>query len=530
MIALLHVFRRMLQGHRGVLMIGLALTIVVAAVGVALLAVAGWLVTGAAAAGLAAMAGATVFGPSLAVRLLALGRTAARYAERLVNHDVTLTFLANLRGQLLAALAASPLREIERLRGAQILNRLMADVDALDGVTLRLVMPAAAAFTGQVLAFGILWWLVSPAIALAVLAGFVVGAGVVLSIAVRRVRRTSAEEEQAAQTVRTGLIDLMRARTDLTIYGRMPGQVARLTHQVAERHAMRARIDRADRLVGAGLALTGSAVVALALAVTISLHSTGHLATATAAIGLFITVALFETIASLRRAATDFGRMALAAGRVMHLLRQDTTQHGSVMLPVGDLRVQTPLFDVGPGQSVSIIGRSGAGKSTMLYKIAGLIADPDRTIRIAGRPVEDWVEADLAQRLCLVPQRTTLTGATLRAALSLGLPNVADSDLEQVLSVVDMAEVAQTRGGLEMPLGAGGEALSGGQARRVALARALLRNPAILLLDEATEGVDSQTAAKILRNIRAYLPDTAIIMASHRAVETDFADTCVRLG
>ncbi|MDX5381987.1 MAG: ABC transporter, partial [Rhodobacterales bacterium] len=154
MTALWHIFRLILREQPAALLRGAALSFVVLVMGAALLGLSGWFITAAAAAGLAGMGAVfDVFRPSAMVRFLALGRAAARYGERVLTHDATLRALEVLRVQLLGVLVAAPYQRMVRLRGAQAVNRLTADIDALDGVPLRLVLPVVAGLLTQIVSF-----------------------------------------------------------------------------------------------------------------------------------------------------------------------------------------------------------------------------------------------------------------------------------------------------------------------------------------------------------------------------------------
>jgi ATP-binding cassette subfamily C protein CydC len=315
--ALWQVFRLILRDQSTALIRGAALSLVVLIAGIALLGLSGWFITAAAAAGLAGMGAVfDVFRPSAMVRFLALGRTAARYGERLLTHDATLRALTTIRVRLLAATASAPHDAVVRLRGPQALNRLMADVDALDGIPLRLILPLAAGIAAQLISFAALWWLVDLSVALWIAAGFLVAPAIVLARAARTAARSSGEEEAAAQAFRSQLIDLIRARDDLAAYGQLTRQGESVLATDAERQRRRGDLDRIERRAGFALSLTGTVVAAGALAIGMMLARNGTITPALAAIGFFASLALMETIAPLRRAMADLGRMTVAAQRV----------------------------------------------------------------------------------------------------------------------------------------------------------------------------------------------------------------------
>nr|WP_289852204.1 ATP-binding cassette domain-containing protein [Rhizobium sp. SSA_523] len=180
-------------------------------------------------------------------------------------------------------------------------------------------------------------------------------------------------------------------------------------------------------------------------------------------------------------------------------------------------------LEVGPGETIAFRGPSGCGKSTLLLAMAGLHPLSAGTIFIAGKDIRTLGEEDLRQKLTLVPQRSVIMAGSVRESLCLAAPHSSEGQMWQVLDCVRLAGLVRARGGLDLTLGHLGEGLSGGEVRRLALARALLRRPEILLLDEPTEGLDEKTAAEVLGAIRDLLPRAAIVMASHRAVEQAFA-------
>jgi len=243
---------------------------------------------------------------------------------------------------------------------------------------------------------------------------------------------------------------------------------------------------------------------------------------ARAGIGIFVAMALMETILPLRRGVAEIGRMIGAAGRIS-LAHPAAGAGGTEAAGAPLLRLAEPALTLSPGMAVALRGPSGSGKTTLLMQIAGL--EPGQGIEVMGRAPLDWNETALRDVLAMVPQRSRLMAGTVRENLALAGP-AGDAAMLEALEAVDLTAALLPRGGLDLMLGEGGAGLSGGQAKRLCLARALLRRPRILLLDEPTEGLDSATAARVMAGLRQMLPDTAILAAMHtKKVDHEFVRT-----
>jgi len=504
------------------------LAVLVVLAGVGLLMLSGWFISAAALAGLAGYAGGSVafdvFRPAASVRGLALIRTAARYGERILGHDATLRAVVGLRGAVLTGLSTLPWRSMLRLRRGPALARVVSDTDILDGLPLRLVLPGLAGIVVMALAFLLIGTLAGWGLALWVCGCHLLAALASILWGLRRSVRVATGLDAAEQDFRSHALDLVAARDDLLVYDRLEAQIA--LAMAAEARA--AESTRAMEATERGIALlqeTGR-LAAMAAALVLGARGVleGTLDPALAAMCFFAALALAEVVAPLRRAVSDWGRIRNAAARVAPMLEVPRPE------PSGDVPAALPLvvdgISLGPGAVLGISAPSGAGKSTLLARIAGLLPPEGHQITLGGRPVGDWPEAELRSVLTLVPQRSALIAGTLRENLALAAPGATEAGMREMLAAM---RLDQLPGGLDMRLADGGAPLSGGETRRVALARALLKRPAILLLDEPTEGMDDALAAQIITAIRLLACDIPIVVASHRRCDLDIATQVLNL-
>ncbi|WP_417248459.1 amino acid ABC transporter ATP-binding/permease protein [Celeribacter sp.] len=545
---LLAIVTRISRAERTALLRGLALAVAVLAMGVSLLALSGWFIMATAAAGIAGIGILfNVFAPSAMVRFLALGRSAARYGERVLTHDATLRAVSSLRIALLRGLLSRPHRALEQLRAASELNRITADTEALDGALLRLIIPAVAGWITILAASLLLGWLVDPVVALIVGGGYLILPTAIFLAGQRAAKRPARLAETALQAGRSRMVDLVAGRDDLAVFGQLQAATDRVQDALARATEARARLDQIERITGMLLDLVSALVTVGSLTAGILLVQSGSITVATAAIGVFAALALAEVVAPVRRALSEIGRMTQAAKRIRPALRvQGTSDHNA---PIPDpaaahiVEMQdvtfgetgTPLFNpvslsVGRGEMVVLEGPSGSGKSTLLLAAIGALAPTQGNVRLFGVDPRRLPFEAVADGAVLVTQRSALIAESVAANLRLAVPGASEDDLWAALDAVCLANTVRDRGGLELRLGMRGAGLSGGEARRLVLARAILRAPRLLLLDEPTEGLDTATARNVMLGLRHACPDAGFLVAAHRAAERDQADRIVRVA
>lgn len=522
---------------RALLLGGLLAALTVLA-GMALLGLSGWFITATALAGLHAATAFTfdVFMPSAGIRLLALGRTASRYGERLVTHDATFGVLAALRVRLFRGWARPEAARALLMRPARLLFRLTSDIDALESLYLRLLVPAAAALGAALLAGMVLGFMqAAMGVALALWLVFA-GWGIAIVVA-RRARRPAIRRAHAIEALRARAVDLVAGQTDLVMAGRIDAQREALMRADAQLAQADLALNRLEAASGFAYGSAGTLTLVGMLLVVGALVSEGVIGAPAAALALLVALTATEPFAALRRGALDAGRTWLAVRRLaprMASSEDDTTTtkpegDAPFALQLKNITVTHPgsraevLSDVSltlhAGERVALVGASGAGKSTLLAAIAAEITPRSGAVS--------------AQPACLLTQRTELFQDSLRDNLRLADPTANDERLWSMLQAAGLeADVRALSTGLDTRLGEGGLGLSGGQSRRLALARLLLRPVPLWLLDEPTEALDAAVAHDVLQRLAQHAGPRTLLIATHLRREAALADrlVCMRQG
>ena len=527
--AMLALFR---SGDRRMLLAGAVLSLATALAGIALLGLSGWFIAATSIAGASVATALTfdVFMPSAGIRLLALGRTASRYGERLATHEATLKVLAALREQVFRSWASPAAARTLAIRPSRALFRLTLDIDALDTLYLRVIVPVFAA-TGTALAIsaalGFIHPLLGAGTALLLLAA---GLGIP-ALAARRAEVFARRRAHALEALRSRSIDLVKGRTDLLLAGRAGAQIEAVA--AADRRLAQADIglNRIEADAGFALGVAGAGLLAGVLLAVALLAERGDIGAPAAAFAVLVALASLEPFAPLRRGAVEFGRVLLAARRLVPRLMDkaetaalpESAQAGvaarlqSVSASY-DGQHRPVLSDVSltvrRGERVAVIGQSGAGKSTLLSLLAAELAP--------GRGIVEISPATL------LTQRTELFADALRGNLALARPEATEADMIAALAAAGLDDmVRRLPRGLDTPLGEAGAGLSGGQARRLALARVLLRGAPVWLMDEPTEGLDGLTARDVVARIDAAAANRSLVIATHIRREAELADRLV---
>lgn len=515
--------------------LGMVLAIVTLLASIGLLTLSGWFLAASALAGLAGLVTFNYMLPAAGVRGAAIIRTAGRYAERLVSHDATFRVLSHLRVFTFSRLLPLSPGGLARFRQAELLNRLVADVDTLDHLYLRVLSPLISALVIIVVVVcGLAWLDVHLALTLGgIMLLLLIGLPILFYHAGKPV---GAALTSLRADYRTQLVGWIRANAELAIYGAL----GRFRDQLEEKE--RQWQQQQQRQAALGALAQGIMILASGLTFTLILWlAAGGIAddpTPGALIALFVfaTLAAFESLAPVAGAFQQLGQVMASAQRVAQLIDQTPQirfpeqgkvldEDAAIALSIEDVHFRYPgqsrtvlngvTLTLRAGEHVALLGRTGCGKSTLLQLLTRAWECDQGTIRLNDLPLDSLDEGALRAACAVVSQRVHIFSATLRDNLLLADPEASDAQLSEALRAVGLERLLEDRA-LDAWLGDGGRPLSGGEQRRLGIARALLHRAPLLLLDEPTEGLDAETERQILALLRQHCAQKSLLLVTHR--------------
>ncbi len=514
--------------------------------GVALLGVSGFLLARASQhPPIVAISAAVV-----AVRALSVGRGVFRYAERLASHDVAFRVLAGLRVRVyrrLERLAPAGLREF---RSGDLLARLVSDVDATQELFLRGVGPPLAAALVGAGAVVAVWLLVGAAAGVVLAAGMVAGGLLVPWLASARARRAGQRTATARGGFSASLTDLLAGAADLHAFGACDEALASLSDADREMTALARRSGSGEGLgAGLGAAVAGITVWVVLLA-GVAAVAAGPLSRVPLAAAVLTALAAFEAVAPLPAAAISLGQAGAAAGRVVAVL--DTPEPvtdppdplppptGPLTMVLRNARVRyhpaEPFaldgldLDLRTGRRVALVGPSGAGKSTVAGLLLRFCELSGGSATLCGADLARYRADDVRTVIGGCPQDPHIFDATIRENIRLARPGASDPELAAAAAAARLLPWIQTLPrGWDTQVGAHGAAVSGGERQRIALARALLADPALLILDEPTAHLEPATSRALTADLLAVTRGRATLLITHELDGLEEVDEIVVL-
>ncbi|MDP8926353.1 MAG: thiol reductant ABC exporter subunit CydC [Actinomycetota bacterium] len=528
-----------LRRHRLRVALGILLGVATVVSNVGLLATAAYVISAAAVVPYLSLLAIPVY----LVRLFSVSRAISRYAERMVSHDVTFRLLTGLRTWFYARLEPlAPARLLE-YRSGDLLSRIVKDVEELENVYLRVVSPVAVAVIVSLLTFLLLYAFDAP-IAFVALA-FLGATGAGVPLLVRRLARGQGRRQlELRAELNARIVDDCQGVQDLLAFGREEGErreisaLNRKLEQVQKRVAFITGLQRALGDLMMNLALVAVLILAVPLV------ARGEINGVYLAFLAVVMLGSFEAITPLGTAFQFLGRSLGAGERLFEIIdaKPQVTDPAEPLSPPsndalefdrvsfryeedGVLVLEDVTFALKPGSRVAVVGPSSSGKST-LVNLALRFWDPDGgEVRLGGHAVRDYAQEDLRHRIGVVSQNTHVFNGTLRRNLLLANPESDDAALEHILARAQLTELLKRLPqGMDSYIGEQGSRLSGGERQLLAVARTLLKDAPLLVLDEPTANLDPITEREVSASIRELMRGRTTLVITHRLVEMEGMD------
>ncbi|PMM35309.1 heme ABC transporter ATP-binding protein/permease CydC [Vibrio lentus] len=537
-------YLKLYKKHWFGLSLGMLLAFATLSASIGLLTLSGWFISASAVAGLTiARETFNYMLPGGGVRGLAMSRTAGRWGERVVSHNATFKLLTDLRIFFFKKLAPLIPGRISNLRDADLLNRLVADVDAMDHVYLRLVSPVTVGVFGIFFLTLFLMWFDSSL-------GLILGSILLIMLLVWPIlfyklgKRNGGELTQNKADLRVTTLDWIEGYSELTLFG-------------AEERYRNAILETqqklmANQFVNANLTGMASAALMLFNGLTLVLMLWlaadgvgGNAPDPFIALMAFATMASFELLMPIAGAFQHLGQTLSSARRLNEvILSEPEVQFAEEKLDINkplDITFSNVTFNYPDSErsvlnavdltipathKVAIVGQTGSGKSTLIQLLTRYWDPKKGYISIAGIELTQWNESQLRESISVVSQRVDILNGTLRDNLLIAKPEATDDHLANILKNVGLEKLLENNA-LDSWLGDGGRQLSGGEKRRIGIARAILHDAPILLLDEPTEGLDKQTEQSIMALFEKHFEGKTVIFITHRLIGLESMDSIV---
>lgn len=542
-------FFSLYRTHIGRLLLGTVLAVSGLAMSIGLLSLSGWFLAASALVGSSLIF--NFFYPSSGVRGLAIGRTVSRYFERVVTHDATFRVLANLRVAVFRKLIPLSPAGLSRYRHSELLNRLVADVDTLDALYLNLLSPfVSAVMVILFMAIGLSF--ISVELML-LICGSLTALLLLLPVLFYRLGQRIGKEAVMQRTeYRSRFIEWISLNAEFLLFGIQQQATEKLAEIEKKWLAAQSQESRLSGFSNALLLwLNGILVVVVILLVASSIQApNAENPEALIALVVFCVLASLEILAPIGIAFLHLGQVVASAERLSEITSQ-TPQvqfNGSAVWQENVANQPLVCFEqvdfcypnqsentlsqlnltVFAGQKVAILGKTGSGKSTLFQLLNRNYDVTSGQIWLNNCNIQDYPEETLRQKLVTLSQRVHIFSNSLKGNLQVGNPNADEAQMRHVLEKVGLGYLLENDG-LELWLGEGGRPLSGGEQRRLGLARVLLSKAEIVLLDEPTEGLDRETEQQILSLILTHCESRTLIMITHRLQGLSQFDCVYRL-
>ena len=507
---------------------------------VALMTVSGWFIAQMALVGLVGAA-MDYFTPAAFIRGMAITRTAGRYIERLITHEATFRLLQELRVWFYKRLEPLAPARLQELRSADLSSRILSDIDALNHLYLRVLVPVGVALIGEAVILGVMAMFSGRVSASTLL--FLLLAGVAVPLLTFRLGHAPGRRlVDLRAELRSAAVDGLQGLGELRIYGGVERQTLRIGALTDAMIGQQRQLSRATGLSQGLLSLSANLAMWGALVLAIPLVTDAAITPAQLPMLALFVLASFEAVLPLPLALQMLGETLAAARRVFSIIdaRPQIDEPADLPVPqwtlakveIDGLRLRYPgaqtatkcgwaldglSLELHPGERVALVGPSGAGKSTLVQALLRFWDYQEGSVRIGGHDLRAWPGDALRTHIAVVSQDTYLFNTTIRDNLMLAKPEATQDEVIAACKAAQLHDfILSLPESYETWVGEAGMRLSGGQARRVAIARALLRDAPLLILDEPTEGLDALTERDLLRDIAQLMRGRSVLLITHR--------------
>lgn len=513
--------------------LGMLLALVTLSASIFLLTLSGWFLAAAAFIGFAGLYTFNYMLPAAGVRGAAIMRTAARYAERLVSHDTTFRLLSFLRTLAFKKILPLSPGQLQAYQKADLLNRFIADIDHLDHFYLKLLSPVITALLTTLVIFLSLSYFNTP-LAIVIALILLMTILVIPVIFYQAGKQLGEHLIQQKSHYREQLVIYLQGQSELAIFNaqthfrKQLDQMELQWLSSQQKQATLASIAQALILFIVGLMTV--------LVLWLVADGVPNYSAPLIALFVFICLSTAEILAPIPNAFIYLGQVIASAKRISQIFDQQpdiqfplqgqTIPNTPITLTFNQVsfhyseNIQSVLdkvsFTIEPGQHVALIGKTGCGKSTLLKLITRAWDPQQGDIQVNGISLSQFDEATLRNMMAVVPQTIDIFSSSLRDNLLVANPQATDEQLIAALEQVDLSKLLQTESGLDLWLGDSGRPLSGGEKRRIGIARALLHDASLILMDEPTESLDINTEQQIIALIKQVYQNKTVLMVTHR--------------
>lgn len=515
---------------------------------IALMGVSGWFI---AAMGLAGVTGAAInyFTPASIIRACAIIRTGGRYCDRLLTHEATFRIIAVLRRWFYDHLEPLAPAILSKERSGDVLSKLMGDIDTLERFYLGFIVPAAVAFLASIIIVAFLY-LYDPLLAL-IVGGLLAFVGGVIPVALFMLGRDVEEDiVDATGEMRAELASNLQGLGELLVYDGAD-QYKDKSEQIFESNQLKQDSLNIIKVIGQNIGiLCANIAMVCALVIASKLSSQGQIGAPDIAMLTLFVLASFEAVMPVSNAMLSLGGVIRAAKRIFEITDKkpaitDPQEAMSISKDFSlsfkdvsfayDAGSNKPVLDkmsfaLKAGEKMMVVGPTGAGKSSLVNLILRFWEPQGGSVMLGGKEISCYRSDDLLKSFSVVPQNPYLFETTIRNNLLVAKADASEEEMHHVCEKAGLAEfISSLPKGLDTYVGQSGRQLSGGQVKRVALARALLKQAPCIIMDEPGEGLDYEMEREIMSRVIASLDGAALVYITHRKCVAEQMDKVLEI-